>query len=332
MWGVEGANGGMLRSVAVGRAAASKVGATERTTQRLSFGDVSMYSPSRATQILHNLVESAWFRGLSLVLIVASAAILGLETSPSIRASYGGTLKSIESGIITLFMVELGLRIAAYGRRWPNFFSSGWNIFDAVVVLLCLVPSIGELSAVARLARVLRALRLVSFLPNLQLLVEALLKSFASMGYVALLLSLVFYVYGIIGVSLFAAQSAEYFGSLGVAIMTLFQILTLEGWVDVMAPQQEVYPLGAPLFFVSFIVLGTMIVLNLFIGVIVNGMSEAQSELLLKRAEDSGDKLYSTLHSLEEQVKQLRSVIEETRSAQATSQQRGSSEPARAVG
>jgi len=264
-------------------------------------------------QKLSTLVETKAFRGVSLALIVASAAILGLETSPAIHARYGALLGTLESTIIGLFIVELTLRIAAFGKQWPRFFASGWNVFDFVVVALCLFPAVGELSAVARLARVLRAMRLVSFLPNLQLLVEALLKSFASMGYVGLLLSLVFYVYGIIGVNLFSVQSPEHFGSLGTAIMTLFQILTLEGWVDVMAPQQTLYPVGAPLFFVSFIVLGTMIVLNLFIGVIVNGMSDAQSDLLLKRAEDDGDRLYATLHSLEEQVQQLRAVIENER-------------------
>jgi voltage-gated sodium channel len=213
-------------------------------------------------------------------LIVLSAALLGLETSPSIRAEYGDLLHSVERGIVWAFAVELALRIGAHGGRWPRFFASGWNLFDFIVVVLCFVPAVGGLSAIARLARVLRALRVVSFLPNLQVLVEALLRSFASIGYVALLLSLVFYIYGIIGVGLFSVNDPEHFGSLGTAMLTLFQILTLEGWVDVMKLQSSSFPLGAPLYFISFILLGTMIVLNLFIGVIVNGMSEAKATLV----------------------------------------------------
>jgi voltage-gated sodium channel len=216
----------------------------------------------------------------------------------------------VETTIVWMFALELSLRIASYGRNWGRFFLSGWNVFDAIVVAMCFLPAMGQLSAIARLARILRALRVVSYLPNLQLLVEALIKSFRSMGYVALMLSMVFYVYGVIGVGLFSAQDAEHFGSLGASCLTLFQVLTLEGWVDVMAPQRALHPIGAPLFFVSFILLGTMIVLNLFIGVIVNGMSEAQSELLLEQAKAEGDEIREALQAVEQQLIRLRSLVD----------------------
>lgn len=259
---------------------------------------------------LARLVESRWFRATTFGLIVCSAAILGLETSPAIRNQYGDLLHVVETTIVWMFALELSLRVASFGRNWGRFFLSGWNVFDAVVVAMCFLPAMGQLSALARLARILRALRVVSYLPNLQLLVEALIKSFRSMGYVALMLSMVFYVYGVIGVGLFSAQDAEHFGGLGASCLTLFQVLTLEGWVDVMEPQRALYPIGAPLFFVSFILLGTMIVLNLFIGVIVNGMSEAQSELLLEQAKAEGDEIREALQAVEQQLIRLRSVVD----------------------
>jgi voltage-gated sodium channel len=259
---------------------------------------------------LGRVVEARWFKAVSFGLILGSAAILGIETSASVRADYGVLLSTVEHSIVWLFALELVLRIAAHGKGWPKFFMSGWNNFDFAVVLLCFMPAVGQLSAVARLARVLRALRLVSFLPNLQLLIEALLKSFASMGYVALLLSMVFYVYGVVGVGLFSATDAEHFGSLGSACLTLFQVLTLEGWVDIMNPHRVAYPLGSPLYFISFILLGTMIVLNLFIGVIVNGMTEAQAEILLEKARREGDDVEAVMRGVEEQLAKLRTVIE----------------------
>ncbi len=270
---------------------------------------------------LGKLVESSWFKTTCLILIGISAVLLGLETSPTMQAQYGQPLDVLEEGIIWFFALELVMRLGAYGKRWPAFFASGWNTFDFIVVALCFIPAVGALSAVARLARVLRALRVVSFLPNLQLLIEALLKSFSSMGYVGLLLSIVFYVYGVVGVTIFASADPERFGSLGASCMTLFQVLTLEGWVDVLAPQQAAYPVLAPLYFVSFILLGTMIVLNLFIGVIVNGMSEAQADLLLEKARKEGDEVRDTLREVENQVGRLRMLLDKRESDLAQARQ-----------
>jgi voltage-gated sodium channel len=127
---------------------------------------------------------------------------------------------------------------------------------------------------------------------------------------VGLLLSIVFYVYGVVGVTVFGGIDPEHFGSLGASCLTLFQVLTLEGWVDVMAPQQVMYPIMGPLYFISFILLGTMIVLNLFIGVIVNGMADAQSELLLEKARKEGDEVRDTLREVEEQLGRLRGLLD----------------------
>jgi voltage-gated sodium channel len=134
---------------------------------------------------------------------------------------------------------------------------------------------------VLRLVRVLRVLRLVTAVPRLQLLVGALIKSVPSMSYVALLLCLLFYVYAVAGVALFGANDPANFGTLPTAGLTLFQVVTMEGWTDLMHAQFEAYPGRAVpvMYFLSFILIGTMIILNLFIGVIVNGMDEARQEM-----------------------------------------------------
>ena len=162
----------------------------------------------------------------------------------------------------------------------------------------------GQYAAVLRLARVLRALRLVTAVPRLQLLVSSLLKSIPSLGYVGLLLTVLFYVYAVMGIFLFRGNDPVHFQDLSTSLLTLFRVVTLEDWTDVMYIQMygsDAYPgyadfaqahlreasLGRPLlgaaFFVSFVMLGTMIMLNLFIGVIINSMSEAKAE---KEAEE----------------------------------------------
>lgn len=214
-------------------------------------------------------------------LILFAGLLVGAETHRPWMESHGSIFHALDRVVLTLFVAELALRIAAHGR-WPwKFFLDPWNCFDAVIVGVCLMPAHTEFAAVLRLVRVLRVLRLVTAVPRLQLLVGALIKSVPSMSYVALLLSLLFYVYAVGGVALFAAGDPDNFGNLPRAALTLFQVVTMEGWNDFMFAQFDEYPsrLVPVGYFVSFILIGTMIILNLFIGVIVNGMDEARQEM-----------------------------------------------------
>jgi voltage-gated sodium channel len=182
-------------------------------------------------------------------------------------------------GVLAVFVVEIILKLAAHGRRPFDFFRDGWNVFDFLVVVLCLLPWDSQFAVVLRLVRTLRLLRLVSALPKLQLLVGALVKSFSSMGYVGLLLSLVLYIYAIAGVHLFGAHDKAHFGSLSLAFFTLFQTITLDDWKFLFESAKGSSPAVAAIYFISFILLGTMIMLNLFIGIIMNSMEEMHSEL-----------------------------------------------------
>jgi voltage-gated sodium channel len=176
--------------------------------------------------------------------------------------------------------------------------------------------------AAFRVARALRLLRLVSALPKLQLLVGALLKSLSAMGYVSLLLALLFYIYAVAGVHLFGAGSAEHFGNLGTAMMTLFQIVTLDNWGDILDAQLA-HARGAivAFYFVTFIVFGTMIILNLFIGIIMNSMAEMHEEIAAREATklrpdgslaDEARALEHELDQLKERLARLRRRAEST--------------------
>ena len=225
--------------------------------------------------------EARLFQRFVLGLILFAGVLVGLETSATLMERAGGWLHLLDRIVLALFVGELLLRIGSFGPKPWRFFTDAWNIFDFVVVAVCLLPLHAEFAAVLRLARVLRVLRLVTAVPRLQILVGALLKSIPSMSYVALLLSVLFYVYAVVGVSIFGRTDAEHFGSLGAAGLTLFQVVTLEGWADIMRAQIAAQGSAAvPVaYFVSFILLGTMIVLNLLIGVIVSGMEEARQEM-----------------------------------------------------
>ena len=245
------------------------------------------------------LVDSKAFQHTVLGVITVAAVLVGLETSRDIVARYGAWLHRLDQLVLLFFILEAALKMARHGRCWYRYFGDRWNVFDFLIVVACLLPAGGQYAAVLRLARVLRALRLVTAVPKLQLLVNSLLKSVTSLGYVGLLLGVLFYVYAVLGVYLFRGNDPVHFQDLSTALLTLFRVVTLEDWTDVMYIQMygsDAYPnyadfaqahlreasrampfLGAA-FFVTFVMLGTMIMLNLFIGVIINSMSEAQAD------------------------------------------------------
>ena len=255
---------------------------------------------------LHSIAVSSPFQNFIIGVILAAGAVVGLETSPGIMERYGVLLRMLDRIILAIFVVEIMIKMGAHGSTPWHYFRNPWNVFDFAIVAVCLLPLNSQFVAVLRLARILRVLRLVTVLPRLQILVGALLKSIPSMGYVGMLLFLHFYIYAVIGTYVFGGNDPEHFGSLGTSLLTLFQVVTLEGWVDVMKLQMygsaqvgygsgqhlvvasEAFPVGAPLFFISFIVIGGMIILNLFIGVIMNTMQESTAEIQASRFAKAG--------------------------------------------
>jgi voltage-gated sodium channel len=234
---------------------------------------------STLTEITGRIVCAPWFQRLVILTILLAGVLAGIETDAGMLASHGPVLRALDVLVLGVFIIEVLLKITASCPRPWNYFRDGWNVFDFVVVVLCLLPMDSQFAVVLRLGRTLRLLRLVSALPKLQLLVGALIKSFSSMGYVGLLLGLMFYIYAITGVHLFGGHDKEHFGSLSKAFMTLFQTITLDDWKFLFVSAQGSAPAVASVYFISFILLGTMIMLNLFIGIIMNSMEEMHAEL-----------------------------------------------------
>ena len=214
-------------------------------------------------------LETTRFERFIVAVILINAVVLGFETSKSAMASYGPMLIAIDKACLVIFCLEIGARLLAY--RWA-FWRSGWNIFDFAVVAVALVPGAGAW-AVLRSLRVLRVMRLLTVIPSLHKVVAAFLHAIPGLGGVLLLMSVFLYTSAVLAVNLFGAQFPQWFGTLGGALFSLFQILTLEGWADMAREVMAVYP-WAPLFFIPFIIIATFTVLNLFIGIIVSTMQE----------------------------------------------------------
>jgi len=259
-------------------------------------------------QFAKQLTQSIAFRTFIIVVIVLAGVLAGLETSASLVARHPALLHALNLAVVAIFLAEIALKLVAHGRRPFDYFRDGWNVFDCVIVALCLLPVAGPFAAVIRLARVLRLLRLVSALPKLQLLVGALLKSLSAMGYVSILLVLLFYIYAVAGVNLFGKTDPLHFGSLGAAVLSLFRIITLDNWGDIYFAQVVHVPvIKVAVYFATFIVFGTMIILNLFIGIILNSMSEAHAEQALQTARSAEELApnHAVLARLDHTAKQL---------------------------
>jgi len=248
-------------------------------------------------EFFKKIALSAWFQNFITAVILLAGVLVGIETYPAIVERHHTLLHIGDQIVLWIFVVEIVVKMAAEGKRPWRYFLDPWNVFDFIIVAACFLPFEGNAITVLRLLRLLRVLKLVKALPKLQILVGALLKSIPSMVYVSVLLLMLFYVYAVAAVFLFGENDPLHFKSLEIAMLSLFRVVTLEDWTDVMyinmygcdrygydassvlpCDRPLAQPLLAALFFVSFVLTGTMIILNLFIGVIMSGMDEAQAE------------------------------------------------------
>ena len=220
--------------------------------------------------LLYRIKENSLFKGLVIGIIILSALLLGTATY-DLSPQADSALIFLDYFVTIFFCVEILLRFVAEKNK-KEFFQDGWNIFDTIIVSFSLIPA-GESALLLRLIRIFRVLRLISFIPELKLLIEALIQSLSKLAYVCLLLFIILYIYAVFGSMAFSSTDPERWGDLGVALITLVQVLTLSSWEQVMLPLQEQIS-WSWIYFYSFIALGSITVLNLIIAVLVNVMSE----------------------------------------------------------
>ncbi|MFS1524149.1 ion transporter [Microbulbifer sp. 2304DJ12-6] len=221
------------------------------------------------------IVAAPLFNQMIIGMILLNGVVVGLETSRWMVEYFDALLGGINQLVLGVFILEATVKIVAYGSRPWRYFSSGWNCFDFTIIALSLIPAAGPLATLARLVRVLRVLRLVSAFPELRVLVDTLLRSLPSMLHIALLMGIIFYIYGVAGYFLFHEVDPVHWRSLPIALLSLFRIVTFEDWTDIMYIAMEAMP-WAWVYFVSFVVMGAFVMINLFIGVVLNNLEEAK--------------------------------------------------------
>lgn len=247
---------------------------------------------------LANWLERPLVRNGIIGVILFNAIILGLETSTQAMAAAGPIILTLDKTCLAIFVVEILLKLVAYGRR---FFRSGWNLFDISIVALALLPG-AQTFSVLRALRILRVLRVISATPRLRRVVEGLISALPGMGSVFLLMAIIFYIGAVMATKLFAGSFPEWFGTIGDSAYTLFQIMTLESWsMGIVRPVMEVYPY-AWAFFVPFIMITTFAVVNLLVGLIVNSMQEAHGVEEGERTDAYRDEVLKRLYEIEKKL------------------------------
>lgn len=280
-----------------------------------------MQNTSASLTVRHRLalwIESPLLQNLIIGVIVLNAVTLGLETSSTVMTHVGGLLLRVEQLVLAIFVVEILIKLAAFG---PRFFRDGWNVFDFMIVAISLVPAAGPF-AILRALRILRVLRLLTKINRLRHIIESLLKAIPSIGWIVFLLLMVFYIFAVMGTQLFSESFPEQFGHLGLTLYTLFQIMTLESWSQgISRPVMAVYPF-AWLYFITFILITAFVVLNLFIGIIVSTMQERHYEEEAERIADNEKKAH------EEREEMLRLIRDTNDRLKRLDEQHSVNEPA----
>ncbi len=246
-------------------------------------------------KIAKNISDSKWFDNFITIIILLAGIVVGLQTSDYLSTQYEKTLLFIDQTILFIFVIEILVKVLAEAKRPWRYFYDSWHIFDFVIVALCFLPMLypnsnTEFFAVFRLARILRLAKIFEKIQNLKILLLSLVKSLPKMSYVLILLSLLFYIYGVIGTDIFGKYAVDDFGTIWSTMKSLF-IITFEGWswiqditvkingVDISVWENSGYQDWVfVLYFGSFLFMSAMIFLNLFIGIITSDMESAKAE------------------------------------------------------
>jgi len=268
---------------------------------------------------LQAINNNKYFQAFTVTVIIVAALSIGANTF-DLSAQTTEVIYWLDQFILLFFLVEIIIKFLSYPQKL-EFFKSGWNVFDAAIVIGSLIPTAGQGILIARLLRVFRVLRLVSAIPQLKILINALMKAIPKMGYIAVLMFIIFYIYAVIGSLTFSAINEALWGDVSISMLTLFRIATFEDWTDIMYETMSVYPLSW-LYYLTFIFLTAFVFLNMMIGVVIETMTEEhalidqdkQQKMPILDPEHKPTSLWATQEQVEElkqQLDELKEVLKE---------------------
>ena len=255
--------------------------------------------------LLKNFIESRFINIFITLVILINAITLGLETSEELVSEIGNMLIYVDKIALSIFVIELLIKLFVYRL---SFFKSGWNVFDFTIVTIALIPTSGPLS-ILRAFRIFRALRLLSMVPSMKKVIQAMFYAIPGIASVGTIIVLIFYISAVLVTNFFGNKFEDWFGSIGESMYSLFQIMTLESWsMGIVRPVMEEYPY-AWAFFVPFILVTTFAVLNLFIGIIVDAMQHQTNEDENKSNQNSKLNLEKKILSIENEIKEIKEIL-----------------------
>lgn len=266
----------------------------------------------RIQRSLKKLDSSNIFQGIVIAVIILSALLIGAKTH-DLPAQAFTVLAMLDAGVTVFFVIEIVIRYMAYPNK-KKFFHNGWNIFDTVIVIGSLIPAGGSGVLLARLLRVFRVLRLVSMVPELRILINALLKAIPRMGYIGLLMFVIFYIYAAIGSILFNQINEVLWGDLSISMLTLFRVATFEDWTDVMYETMAVHPMSW-IYYLSFIFLTAFIFLNMMVGTVLEVMGQEHENFRAQAhgetAEGGEPASRAQIDKLEQELAEIKALLKQ---------------------
>jgi len=249
--------------------------------------------------------EAKWFSNLTTSIIIFYASMLGFKTLGDIESTYDTFLYFLDYFITIYFLIEIIIKMSAE-KNLKDFFKSGWNIFDFVIVAITLIPMDNStMAAIARLMRIFRVLRLLNSRPQLKNIIDMLISAIPSIIDIVILMFIIFYIYAIVGNFLFEDAKSGLWSDLLIAMLTLFRILTFEDWTDVMYEGMEIHP-WSWIYFVSFVIIAAFVFFNLFVAVIIGEMEKINNKDMHDEIHDDSKKLDLLLEQMEDLKKQMK--------------------------
>ena len=259
------------------------------------------------------LRENKIFETFVILVIIISALLIGAKTYP-ISSTAHKAIQLMDIAVTGIFLIEIIIRMIAE-RSLKRFFSQGWNIFDFIIVVASLIPvDQGEAVLLGRLLRIFRVLRLISIIPELRILLGAFLTAIPRMGYVSLLMFIIFYIYAAMGSIFFTNINPELWNNISIAMLTLFRIATFEDWTDVMYETMDVYPLSW-IYYLSFIFIVAFVFLNMMIGIVLETLQKEHEKFDREHGEGEAGEVHimeERTRNMEQQLIRIESLLEKT--------------------
>jgi len=259
---------------------------------------------SRLERRFYRIRNNKVFELFVISIIIFSALMIGAN-SYNVSATTHQILSVLDITITLIFLVEIIIRFLGEPTK-KHFFYNAWNIFDTFIVLVSLIPiEDSELAVLGRLVRIFRVLRMVSIIPELRILINSLIKALPQLGYVMLLMFIIFYIYAAVGTTFFEQINPTLWGDISISLLTLFRVMTFEDWTDVMYETMVVYPLSWS-YYLSFIFFTAFAFLNMVIGIVVNVLEQ---ERQLEEDLNNDKANQPSLNELKQELMEIKALL-----------------------